>query len=158
MNRREFMVLLPIVGVSSYFLIRNLHSIDYHHALDIIKVVQRHIAPFKSINSFAFFNQTTNHSTFDPTKKSFLIEGAKKIYYQSGGDFIHSSNAIQEQFLEKFAQTRYGYEWMSEMINLCLEATFCDALYCENQKVFDNLEMKRGEPKPVKKYHLLLES
>jgi len=152
MNRREFIALVPIVGVSSYFLIKNLHSIDHAHALDIIQKVQSHIAPFESINTFDFFIQTTKHFTFNPSKKSFLIQGAQKIYYQSGGDFIHYSKQNQEKFLDRFAQTQYGYGWMSEMINITLEASFCDSLYFDNQKVFDTLGLLRGEPRASKKY------
>lgn len=152
MKRREFLTYIPIVGVSSYFLIKNLYSVDHDASLKIIQGVQELILPdnevlsAQKINSFAFFLSSTKHTTFDATTKSLLLEGAKKIYYQSAGDFIYYSSAKQERFLLNFTRTRYGYEWMQSMIDTALESALCDSIYCDNDKIFDKLELKRGEP------------
>ena len=156
MKRREFLTYIPIVGVSSYFLIKNLYSIDRDESLKIIQKIQEHILPTPQALStqeiHTFFASTTAHNSFDTSIKSLLLEGAKKIYYQSGGEFISYSASRQESFLQNFIRTRYGYEWMRRMIDITIESMLCDKIYCDNDKIFDILELKRGEPRPKVAY------
>jgi len=156
MNRREFITLFPMVGVSSYFLIHHLHNIDHDHAYAIIKSVQQHIIPNAALidpsELFSFFDHTTKHPSFEHSNRLFLIEGAKKIHYQSGGEFIHASFHKQEEFLKRFTQTQYGYTWMSAMINSVLEGVLCDSIYCSNENIYKNLRLKRGQPRAQKLY------
>lgn|GEM_PF-1888736 len=156
MNRREFLTYIPIVGVSSYFLIKNLYTIDHTASVEIIQKVQEHILPTNQTIStqaiHAFFASTTAHNSFDTSIKSLLLEGAKKIYYQSGGEFMSYSANRQENFLHNFTRTRYGYEWMRRMIDITLESLLCDNLYCDNDKIFNKFRLKRGEPRPTVAY------
>jgi len=159
LDRREFFTLLPFIGVTSYFLIKNIDSIEKDSAIKIIKSVQNHIFPkdikFISADGFEatkFLIQTTTHKSFDTDIRKFIFQGAKKIFFQTDGTFIYYSNKQKEIFLQNFKKNRYGELWLSNMINITIEAMLCDEIYSSNNKVLKILDIKKGNPKPIKKY------
>lgn len=159
MKRREFLTLLPFIGVTSYFLIKNIDSIEVDNAIKIIKSVQNHIFPsdieFISADEFEatkFLIQTTTHKSFDVDIKAFIFQGAKKIFFQTDGAFIYYSNKQKEIFLQNFQKNRYGNLWFSNMINITVEAMLCDNIYSLNNKVLEILDVKRGNPITTKRY------
>ncbi len=159
MDRREFFTFLPFIGVTTYFLIKNIDSIEEDGAIKIIKSVQNHIFPkdigFISADKFEatkFLIQTTNHKNFDIDIRRFIFQGAKKIFFQTDGAFIDYSKIQKEIFLQNFIKNRYGELWLSNMINITIEAMLCDEIYSSNNKVLNILDIKKGNPKPIKKY------
>lgn len=159
MDRRDFLTLLPFIGVTSYFLIKNIDSIEQNSAIEVIKSIQNHIFPkdigFISADEFGatnFLIETTVHKSFDVDIKEFIFQGAKKIFFQTGGEFIYYSSREKEIFLQNFQSNKYGNLWLSNMINITIESMLCDKLYSSNNKVLDILTIKKGNPKPIKKY------
>jgi hypothetical protein len=159
LDRRDFLTLLPFIGVTSYFLIKNIDSIEKDSAIKIIKSIQNHIFPkdigFISADEFEatnFLIATTSHRTFDNDIKKFIFQGARKIFFQTDGTFIDYSHIQKERFLENFQKNIYGELWLSNMINITLEAMLCDKIYSSNNQVLEILNIKKGNPKPIKKY------
>jgi len=131
-------------------------------ALEVIFAVQRHFFPkglatmpdADSFNAARYTVDAVRHKSFDPDIRTILFEGAKRLQALAEGRFLKLGSEKRERLLRKFEEDRFGAYWLSQVMNLTLEALLSDPIYGGNsdETGWRSFGLKPGIPRPKKRY------
>ncbi len=151
MKRRAFLA-LPLI-------VTTVVSAKHDTSWATIQSVQEHLFAknknFPSAREFEatrYLKMVAYHDSFDSDDLDFILRGAKEIKKRG---FRPSMRAEEkERFLRTFAESRFGENWLSLMINYTLEAMFCDPLYGGNKNEIGwrSYHHHAGTPRPKKRF------
>ena len=153
MNRRIFLVLGSSVTVASAFF--GFFGDKKEDKWRVLQSVQNHLFPkqgnfpdAESISSVRYLKMVSRDDSFDQKDLEFIFEGLNVL--QDRGWKTMLAHDKKEKILETFAQTNFGENWISTLLNYTLEAVLSDPIYGGNshQKGWRSLEHHPGIPRP----------
>ncbi len=154
MQRRTFLM-IPVV-VSTFACAK---ENDVWH---LIEDVQIHLFPkmkkypsAKEFEAMRYLKMVAYHDSFDKDDLDFILRGAREL--QKIGYKTILTDAEKEKILQTFAESRFGENWISIMINYTLEALFSDPLYGGNKDEigWKTFHHHAGIPRPQKRFGAL---
>ena len=165
MNRREFIgtaASLAAFGSSVSLSAERLESKKHESAFDVIFSVQRHFFPkglatmpdADTFNAARYTEEAIEHKSFDPDIRAILFEGAKRLQGMAGESISKLTYKERERLLRKFEEDSFGSYWLSQVMNLTLEALLSDPIYGGNvdESGWRSFGLKPGLPRPKKRY------
>ncbi len=154
MKRRVFLS-LPIVATT-------LACAKKEDTWLLIESVQVHLFPktkkypsAKEFEATRYLKMVAYHDSFDKDDLDFILRGASEL--QKIGYKTILTDDEKEKILQTFAESRFGENWISIMINYTLEALFSDPLYGGNKDEigWKTFHHHAGIPRPQKRFGVL---
>lgn len=163
MKRRNFLLLSSILTLPSYLQANTFGSFEkkFKQVEPTLSAVQEHMFPQNaklpsatSMEMTQFLFETIRHQSYDKDIKDFVIDGAKELNRRTNNQFVKMTSQNREKALREYEKTNYGYNWLSRMLTLCMEAIFCDPIYGSNinQEGWKALGATGGFPRPKVAY------
>jgi hypothetical protein len=163
MQRRDFLVLGSLIGISPYLQAESIPKQRSHFEKlkKTIAAVQAHMFPeggrlpsAKAMQTIHFVEDTLFHPTYDKDIRAFVIEGAEELEHREKGRFLSYSSFQKEKALRAYEATDYGSNWLARIMTLSMEAMLSDPIYGSNHKEagWHALHTKGGEPRPTQRY------
>ncbi len=125
----------------------------------IIKSVQEHLFPktesypsAKEFEATRYLKMVAYHDSFDKDDLDFIIRGAHALEKRGYNPIM--TKGEKEQLLRAFAQSQFGENWLSLMINYTLEAMLSDPIYGGNKNEIGwrSYHHHAGNPRPKKRF------
>lgn len=126
---------------------------------EIISAVQEHLFPpskkYPSARAFKatrYLKIVAYHDSFDKDDLDFIIRGAQALEKRGYNPIM--TKGEKEQLLRAFAQSQFGENWLSLMINYTLEAMLSDPIYGGNKNEIGwrSYHHHAGNPRPKKRF------
>jgi hypothetical protein len=163
MQRRNFLILGSLVGLSPYAVGKTTHLTDktVKEVKKTIQAVQEHFFPegskipsARSMYSTQYLLDAITHESYDKDIRAFVIEGAKELELREKDQFTSLSYKEKERALRSYEETNYGSNWLGRIMTLTMEGMFGDPIYGSNTKEsgWKALHTKGGNPRPKTRY------
>jgi hypothetical protein len=163
MQRRKFLILSSLLGLSPYIQAKELNTFekDFKEVEPTIAAVQAHLFPegskipaAASMNVTQFLFETLIHKSYDKDIRAFVIEGAQELKSRDKGRFTTMSHEDKEIALRAYEETNYGSNWLARIMTLTMEGIFSDPIYGSNIKEagWKALNAFGGHPRPKTRY------
>lgn len=107
----------------------------------------------KQFGSVEYLKQNINNENFDKEDLELILNGAK-VFKETFPLFNKLNKEEKLKIVKEAYDTRYGYLWLSTLVNYGIEAMLSDPIYGGNrfQSGWMSLNHKPGIPRPKKKY------
>jgi hypothetical protein len=163
MERRNFLILGSVLGLSPYIKAKELSDFDrsFKKVEATVSSVQEHMFPegskipsAASMNVTQFLFETITHKSYDKDIRVFVLEGAEELMEREKGKFTSLSSKEKEKALRNFEKTNYGSNWLSRIMTITMEGIFSDPIYGSNIKEsgWKALGSYGGMPRPSSRY------
>lgn len=108
----------------------------------------------KQFGALSFLVKTINHSSFNNSDKSFVLQGLKD-FNSSFPNFINLEKQKKEKLIYEIVNSNdYAQSWLSKLVYYGIEALLGDPIYGgnKNQIGWQSLRHNVGYPRPKLKY------